>query len=140
MVVISINRIADKLAEQRVFTCLVKTYEVMELVNFFDSPEHPDRTEYVAYTFTLIKTSPESGRHGLAAICDLANATPRSLSSPITSPVERISGLSIIGAPGKRLNGNTDHTMIGNSFYHPVLCVCFLCFGDCEVRFVKSKI
>ena len=44
---------ADKLAEQRVFTCLVKTYEVMELVNFFDSPEHPDRTEYVAYSMGI---------------------------------------------------------------------------------------
>ena len=44
---------ADTLAKHRVFTCLVKTYDVMELVNFFDSPEHPDRREYVAYSMGI---------------------------------------------------------------------------------------
>ena len=44
---------ADKLADQRIFTCLVKTYSVEELVEFFDidyfhTPFKLDRTEYVA--------------------------------------------------------------------------------------------
>ena len=29
---------ATKLAEQKIFTCLVKTYSVSELVDFFDDP------------------------------------------------------------------------------------------------------
>jgi len=36
-----------------------------------------------------------------------AKAIPRSSSSPITSPVERISGPSVIVAPGKRTKGKT---------------------------------
>ena len=44
---------ADKLAEQKIFTCLVKTYEVMELVNFFDDPENTERNDYVAYSMGI---------------------------------------------------------------------------------------
>ena len=44
---------ADKLAEQQVFTCLVKTYDVMELVNFFDTPGKHERREYVAYSMGI---------------------------------------------------------------------------------------
>src|SRR6185437_8061967 len=40
--------------------------------------------------------------------CDFAQAMPRSASSPMTSPVERISGDSRMSWPWKRLNGNTD--------------------------------
>jgi len=43
---------ADKLAEAEVFTCLVKTYSVNELVNYFDS-EYPERTEYVAMSIGI---------------------------------------------------------------------------------------
>jgi len=42
---------ADKLAEQHIFTCLVKTYNVEELVEFFNdiyTPLKRERSEYVA--------------------------------------------------------------------------------------------
>jgi GMP reductase len=42
---------ADKLAEQHIFTCLVKTYSVEELVEFFNdiyTPLKRERSEYVA--------------------------------------------------------------------------------------------
>ena len=44
---------ATKLAEQKIFTCLVKTYEVMELVNFFDDPKNTERNNYVAYSMGI---------------------------------------------------------------------------------------
>ena len=43
---------ADKLAESKVFTCLVKTYSVNELVNYFDS-EYNERTQYVAMSIGI---------------------------------------------------------------------------------------
>ena len=43
---------ADKLAEGKIFTCLVKTYSVNELVNYFDS-ETPERTDYVAMSIGI---------------------------------------------------------------------------------------
>ena len=43
---------ADKLAEAQVFTCLVKTYSVNELVNYFDS-EYDERTQYVAMSIGI---------------------------------------------------------------------------------------
>ena len=43
---------ADKLAEGKIFTCLVKTYSVKELVEYFDS-ETPERTEYVAMSIGI---------------------------------------------------------------------------------------
>jgi GMP reductase len=43
---------ADKLAEAQVFTCLVKTYSVNELVNYFDN-EYPERTQYVAMSIGI---------------------------------------------------------------------------------------
>ena len=41
------------------------------------------------------------------AICDLANAMPKSSDIPITSPVESISGPSRVSMPGNFRNGNT---------------------------------
>src|SRR6056300_937129 len=38
---------ADKLAEAKIFTCLVKTYSVNELVGYFDN-QYSERTEFVA--------------------------------------------------------------------------------------------
>ena len=43
---------ADKLAEGKMFTCLVKTYSVNELVGYFDS-EIPERTEFVAMSIGI---------------------------------------------------------------------------------------
>jgi len=48
---------ADELGEQKVFTCLVKTYSIMDLVGFFDvsdAPGAPDwRREYVAMSIGI---------------------------------------------------------------------------------------
>jgi GMP reductase len=43
---------ADRLAEFKVFTCLVKTYTVAELVDYFDS-DMPMRKEYVAMSIGI---------------------------------------------------------------------------------------
>jgi GMP reductase len=43
---------ADTLAKQKIMTCLVKTYAVNELVNFFVSVMH-ERTEYVAMSIGI---------------------------------------------------------------------------------------
>jgi len=44
--------IADKLAEQKIMTCLVKTYAVNDLVSYFDS-DNIDRTQYVAMSIGI---------------------------------------------------------------------------------------
>ena len=44
--------IADKLAEAKVFTCLVKTYSVNDLVSYFDS-DYDERTHYVAMSIGI---------------------------------------------------------------------------------------
>ena len=44
---------ADELTKQKIFTCLVKTYSVNELVNFFDDPENTQRKDYVAYSMGI---------------------------------------------------------------------------------------
>ena len=46
---------ADVLAEQGIMTCLVKTYDVMKLVDFFDVDEHDTnwRTEHVAMSIGI---------------------------------------------------------------------------------------
>lgn len=48
-------KMADVLAEQGIMTCLVKTYDVMELVSFFDVDEHDTnwRTEHVAMSIGI---------------------------------------------------------------------------------------
>ena len=43
---------ADKLAEGKIFTCLVKTYSINELVNYFDS-DMLERTDYVAMSIGI---------------------------------------------------------------------------------------
>jgi GMP reductase len=43
---------ADKLAEGKIMTCLVKTYTVNELVNYFDS-DSDERTQYVAMSIGI---------------------------------------------------------------------------------------
>ena len=43
---------ADKLAEGNIFTCLVKTYSVNDLVNYFDS-DMSERTDYVAMSIGI---------------------------------------------------------------------------------------
>ena len=45
-------KMADTLAKQKIMTCLVKTYAVNDLVNFFDS-ETPERTDYVAMSIGI---------------------------------------------------------------------------------------
>ena len=43
---------ADKLAEAKIFTCLVKTYSVNELVGYFDD-KYDERTHYVAMSIGI---------------------------------------------------------------------------------------
>ena len=43
---------ADKLVEAKIFTCLVKTYSVNELVNYFDN-KYNERTQYVAMSIGI---------------------------------------------------------------------------------------
>ncbi len=56
---------------------------------------------------TETKTVPLKGSEMPLPSCDFAKARPKSASSPMTSPVERISGPRIRSTPGKRLNGKT---------------------------------
>ena len=56
-------------------------------------------------SLTEIKTEPDDGNIFPAAICDFRNAMGKFLSIPITSPVDFISGPSIISSPGNRSNG-----------------------------------
>ena len=53
---------ADKLAEQKIFTCLVKTYDAQQLVNFFDDPANPQRCGYVAYSMGITDADHEKFR------------------------------------------------------------------------------
>ena len=46
-------KMADTLARQHMFTCLVKTYSATELVGFFDDPDKPQRRDYVAYSMGI---------------------------------------------------------------------------------------
>ena len=58
-------KMADKLAEQGIFTCLVKTYTISELVEFFDSIENDSnsRTDYVAYSMGITDADHEKFRN-----------------------------------------------------------------------------
>ena len=44
---------ADVLARQHIFTCLVKTYSATQLVEFFDDPDKPQRVANVAYSMGI---------------------------------------------------------------------------------------
>ena len=52
-------------------------------------------------------TLPLRGRREPAPIWLLSMASPKVLAAPITSPVERISGLKMGSTPGNLLKGNT---------------------------------
>ena len=56
---------ADTLANEQIMTCLVKTYEVMDLVNFFDGIENDNnnRTEYVALSIGITDRDHEKFRN-----------------------------------------------------------------------------
>src|SRR5580704_5537251 len=54
-----------------------------------------------------MNTVPLSGSVVPALNCALAKASPKFSPTPITSPVERISGPSAGSTPGNLLNGNT---------------------------------
>ena len=56
---------------------------------------------------TVRNTVPVRGSRAPAAACALANAAGKSAATPITSPVERISGPSSASEPAKRSNGST---------------------------------
>ena len=71
---------ADTLARQHMFTCLVKTYSVQELVDFFDDPDKPQRKDYVAYSMGITDADHEKFRtvyeqaSGIRYVCiDVAN-------------------------------------------------------------------
>ena len=53
---------ADVLAKQHIFTCLVKTYSVNELVSFFDDPGNSTRNNYVAYSMGITDRDHEKFR------------------------------------------------------------------------------
>ena len=53
---------ADALGEQGLFTCLVKTYDVMDLVNYFDEPSKPLRVDYTAYSMGITDKDHEKFR------------------------------------------------------------------------------
>ena len=52
---------ADTLAAQGIFTCLVKTYSAEELINYFQAPEGP-RSEYVAVSIGIKESDFEKFR------------------------------------------------------------------------------
>ncbi len=73
-------KMADILASQKMFTCLVKTYEVNDLVNFFDDPNNPQRSDFVAYSMGITDRDHEKFRtvyeqaHTIKFVCiDVAN-------------------------------------------------------------------
>jgi GMP reductase len=53
---------ADALAKENIFTCLVKTYSVNELVGFFDDPDNKERNKYVAYSMGITDADHEKFR------------------------------------------------------------------------------
>ncbi len=58
-------------------------------------------------SFTLMKRAPPSGIGVPAANCALPNASPKLSPTPITSPVDFISGPNAGSTPGNFANGNT---------------------------------
>src|SRR5690606_13039156 len=61
----------------------------------------------LSLAFTLRKTFPERGNRTPAPSCDLTKASPKVLPTPITSPVDFISGPRMVSTPGNLTNGNT---------------------------------
>src|ERR1044071_8383493 len=56
---------------------------------------------------TLMNARPPCGSLTPAAICDFTNASPKVSPTPITSPVDFISGPRMVSTPGNLTNGNT---------------------------------
>ena len=56
---------------------------------------------------TLMKALPPCGSRTPAASCDFTNASPKVSPTPITSPVDFISGPRMVSTPGNLANGNT---------------------------------
>ena len=54
--------IADAIGELGLFTCLVKTYDVNQLINFFDTPAFADRKNYSAYSMGITEKDHEKFR------------------------------------------------------------------------------
>ena len=67
-----------------------------------------DKILALSLSLMLIKAVPEEGNLFPAAIWALANAAYKSLSIPITSPVDFISGPNMVSTLGNLINGNTD--------------------------------
>src|SRR5262245_48592089 len=59
-------------------------------------------------SLTEMKARPLVGNRYPDARSDLPNASPNVAEMPITSPVERISGPSVVSTPGNFANGKTD--------------------------------
>src|SRR5918997_861350 len=64
-------------------------------------------TASLSESVTVRNTVPACGSRAPAAACALAKAAGKSGATPITSPVDRISGPSSASAPAKRSNGST---------------------------------
>ena len=64
-------------------------------------------TAALSESVTVRNTVPLAGSRAPAAAWAFANAAGKSAATPITSPVERISGPSSASAPAKRSNGST---------------------------------
>ena len=64
-------------------------------------------TAALSESVTVRNTVPDCGSRAPAAACALANAAGKSRATPMTSPVERISGPSSASAPANRSNGST---------------------------------
>ena len=70
----------------------------------------------------LIKTIPLLGNNTLEANCDFKKASPNVFPTPITSPVDFISGPKIGSAPGNLMNGKTASLIVNK------LCFNFFSF------------
>src|SRR5687768_507285 len=65
------------------------------------------RVYFLSESRTLMNARPDLGSFTPAANCDLTNASAKLGPTPITSPVDFISGPRIVSTPGNLMNGNT---------------------------------
>ena len=65
-------------------------------------------TFLLSWFLTLKNTLPSKGRFCPAPSCAFQKAAPKLLSMPMTSPVDFISGPSIVSTPKNLLKGKTD--------------------------------
>jgi hypothetical protein len=56
---------------------------------------------------TLMNALPPEGNFTPAASCDFTNASAKVSPTPMTSPVDFISGPRMVSTPGNLMNGNT---------------------------------